>query len=193
MPLGIGFEQAAGAIDGDVLADAGDHVHQRAARWRVIEHIIGGDERNPVALGETGEIVKPPRILAAIEHLRGEIGAPGRGALQAGECIGEVFVEVCGRQRNQHLPFGGFDQVGEIEMAFTFRRAPASERDQLDQTPIGGAISRITEGAGHGAKIQSRADDKADAGLLGGVMGAHDAGEAVAVGNGESRIAQRMF
>ena len=80
----------------------------------------------------------------------------------------------------------GFDPY---EAVLTDLRA---KRDQLDQTPIGGAISRITEDAGSGAKIQSRADDKADAGLLGGVMGAHDAGKAVAVGNGEGRIAQRM-
>ena len=31
MPLGIGFEPAAGAVDGDMLADAGEHVLQRRA------------------------------------------------------------------------------------------------------------------------------------------------------------------
>ena len=47
MPLGIGFQEAAGRIDGQVLADAGDDVLQRPRFGGVIEHVVDGDERCP--------------------------------------------------------------------------------------------------------------------------------------------------
>ena len=46
VPLGIGLEPPAGLVDGQVLADAGDHVLQHAPAGLVVEHIVGGDQRH---------------------------------------------------------------------------------------------------------------------------------------------------
>src|SRR5581483_2328341 len=44
--LGVRLEAAAGGVDGDAFADAGEHVLQWAARGRVVEHLVGGDDRD---------------------------------------------------------------------------------------------------------------------------------------------------
>ncbi len=55
MALGVGFEPQAGLRDGRALADAGEHVLQRAAVGRVVEHVAGGDERRGAAVREAGK------------------------------------------------------------------------------------------------------------------------------------------
>ena len=48
MPLGVGFKQAAGIVDRDVLADAGQDILQGPPFGRVIEHVVDRDERDAV-------------------------------------------------------------------------------------------------------------------------------------------------
>ena len=45
MPFGVGGKQMTGLVDCRQVAGAGQHVLQRAAARRMIEHIVGGDER----------------------------------------------------------------------------------------------------------------------------------------------------
>ena len=44
--LGIGGKLAPGAVDGHFLADAGEHVGERAAVGMVIEHVVDRDQRH---------------------------------------------------------------------------------------------------------------------------------------------------
>ena len=46
MALGIGFEPLADGVDRGLLADAGQHVLQRAARGMVIQHLVGREQRH---------------------------------------------------------------------------------------------------------------------------------------------------
>ena len=73
VPLGIGFEAQARVVDRAFLADAGEHVLQRAAMRRVIEHATGGDEGNADARGEIGERGDAGAIVAAIRMPRREV------------------------------------------------------------------------------------------------------------------------
>ena len=82
MPLGIGCEQPAGRVDGDVLADAGDHVLQRPPFGRVIEHVVDRDQRNAGVCGDRREPRQPAAVVAAIEHAGGEPDAMRAGALR---------------------------------------------------------------------------------------------------------------
>ena len=52
VPLGVGFEPQARLVDRAFLADAGQHVLQRAAVRRVIEHIVGRDDRRAEPFAE---------------------------------------------------------------------------------------------------------------------------------------------
>jgi len=56
----------------------------------VIEHVIGGDERQPRALGQSREMMQPLRVVAAIEVLRGEMRAIGEIGGEAGEEVSEI-------------------------------------------------------------------------------------------------------
>ena len=78
MALGIGGEAKPGLGDRAVLADAGQHILQRPPLGDVVEHVVGRDERQPGLVGDRGEAGEAPRIVAAIEMLRGEIGAAGK-------------------------------------------------------------------------------------------------------------------
>ncbi len=83
--LGIDGEPAAGLVDRQVLADAGDHVLQCPPVGVVIEHVIDGDQRHagrPCGLGAAG---KPRAVIAAIEHGCREPHALGRRIVEHGE------------------------------------------------------------------------------------------------------------
>jgi dihydrofolate reductase len=61
---------------------------------------------------------------------------------------------------------------------------------QTKRSPIGGAVGRIGEDRHAVGEVDAVADDQAHADCLGGLMGADDAGEAVAVDDGERLDAQ---
>ena len=46
MALGIGGEQPAGAVDGRVLADAGEHIRKRPPLGMMIVHVVDRDQRH---------------------------------------------------------------------------------------------------------------------------------------------------
>ena len=92
MPLGIGLEAEAGLGDGAFLADAGEHVLKGAAVGGVIEHRVGGDERDaraPAAFGQSGDV---GAIVAPITMPRREIEGGPRA-----ECLldaAELFLAI---------------------------------------------------------------------------------------------------
>ena len=67
-------------------------------------------------------------------------------------------------------------------MAFALGRAAPAQRDEPGEPAIGGAIRGIDQQAAPAAEIEAAADDEAHARHLRRHMGAHHAGEAVAVG-----------
>ncbi len=96
--LGIRFETAAGIVEGEMRADAGDDVLQRAPLRRVIEHVAHRDERHIRRGRERGEAGEPAGVVAAIEHARAEPCRARRRFAQAGEHIGEIVVSGGGRR-----------------------------------------------------------------------------------------------
>jgi len=65
-----------------------------------------------------------------------------------------------------------------------------ADAQQAGQPGIGGAIGRIQQHGRAAGKIEAAADDQADAGFLGALVGADDAGKGVAVGDGDRLHAQ---
>ena len=88
MALGIGGEAAAGLVDRQVLADAGEHVLQLAPVGVMIEHVVDGDQRHAGLPRERARRGEPRAVVAAIEHGGGEPHPARCGVAQAGEDIG---------------------------------------------------------------------------------------------------------
>ena len=80
--LGIGAKFAPGAVDGGLLADAGQHVGERAAAGMVIMHVVDRDQRHVRCARHLFEPRQPGAVLAAIEHGRRQPHAAGRGVTQ---------------------------------------------------------------------------------------------------------------
>ena len=153
--------------------------------------VVDGNQRRGRALGQSGKMGKPTGIVAAIEMLAREIDisgkAPGEMFQQYGEplALGDAIL----RQHDQDQALAMRIEIGQIEMAFPLGRAPAGQRDQAAEPAIGGAIGGIGQQAAPAAEIEAAANNKPDANLLRRLMGAHHAGEAVAVGERHGREA----
>src|ERR1700680_3094458 len=76
---------------------------------------------------------------------------------------------------------GGWRQIS----AFLLNSTRSRKGRQTKRSPIGGAVGRIGEDRHAVGEVDAAADDQAHAGCLGGLMGADDAGEAVAVCDSE--------
>ena len=85
MALGVGQQAAPGGVQGGLLAQAGEHVEQRAPARQGVAHVVGGDERNAVPVRQ--------RRQGAVESLLGrvevalqiDVQAAGEEALQAAQ------------------------------------------------------------------------------------------------------------
>jgi hypothetical protein len=60
-------EQVSGRGDGGLVADRGHHVLQRAAFGRVVMHVVGGEQREPVRLRQRVEALDPRDVVAGVE------------------------------------------------------------------------------------------------------------------------------
>ena len=72
-----------------------------------------------------------------------------------------------------------------MQNALRLAAALLADRQQPAEPRIRRPVGRIDQHRHAVGEIQAAADDQADAGDLGGFMGAHDAGETVAVDDGE--------
>ena len=82
-------------------------------------------------------------------------------------------------------------EVVARQVAFALGGAPLAERQQPREPAIGRPVGREAQHARTIVEIEPRADDEADARRLGRHMGAHHAGQRVAVGDGERLEAER--
>src|SRR5437763_15993465 len=92
-------------------------------------------------------------------------------------------VTFCWRQYDEDCSHAVRQDIGVNEMAFAFWSAPLAEGQEPGQSAIGGAVFGESEEAGAVREIEAAADHEADPDGLRCVVGTHDAGEAVAIGD----------
>ena len=68
VPLGIGGEAAAGGLDGQAFANAGEDVVQRARLRPVIKGIVRGEERDACRRGQSLQFRQTPRVRSRAGH-----------------------------------------------------------------------------------------------------------------------------
>ncbi len=195
MAFGIGGEAKPGLGDGAMLADRGQHILQGPPLGRVVEYVAGREQLEAGFVGDPREAGQPPRVVAAIEMVRGEIGAAGeisRDPLRARAVRGKADpVARVGWQQDDHEPRAMGDDVRVIEVAFALWGTTLAEGQQRCQPAIGGAVLGKREEAHAVAQIEPHADDQANTGLFRRLVRTDDAGDAVAVGDGDRRETER--
>ncbi len=191
MALGVGGEAKAGVVDRAAGADAGQHILQRPPLGNVIEHVVGRDQRQPRRLGQSRQIGEAARIVAAIEVMGGKRAAAGKIRRDPrGKAAKFVPDRRLGRQQDDGLALAMRCHIGVIEPAFALGGAALAESEQPGQPAIGGAILGKGEEARAVAEIEPAADHETDPDLLCRLVRAHDAGEAVPVGDRDGAMAE---
>jgi hypothetical protein len=190
--LGVGRQAKAGRVDGAVLAHAGERVQERPARGHVHAHVVGRNQRGTAGRGAFGQMLEAPRIVAAVEHLAGQIAGAGKAPAEPGKRLLKRGIGVLGRQDDEHLAFAVVFQLRQGEATIALLGAALAECQQAAEAAVGGPVARIAQHLGTVLGHQARADQQLEARLLGSRVGAHHAGQGVAVGDAQRGQAQRL-
>ena len=148
------------------------------------EDIVGDDGRNACAHGHGRQVMEPQRIVRTPARRQGHIGAVPKSLSQPAKMQRADVRGLIGHEhRDQVLAIG--DDIGPLETALRLAAAFLAERKQPAEARIGRTAGWIDEDGHTVGEIEAAAHNQAHAGLLGGLMGADDAGEAVAVDDRE--------
>ena len=207
MPLGVGLGQPPRRLQRRFLADAGQHIGERAPLGRVHENVVGRDQRRADMPRQRRALRKRAAHVLAVSQARADPQAAGEGLAKAREkralpspLAGEGS-GVRGRRRRSRRrlhrddlqALAMLEQILEVQMALALGRAQIAFGQQPAQPPIGGAISGVGEHVGRAVdEAQPRAGDDAHRAAIGAVLArvnvrAHDAGERVAIGDADPR------
>ncbi len=111
----IGLKPPADGLDGGLLANAGEHILQRAARGVMIQHLVGGEQRH---MGRQREMMQPRQtapVVAAVQQARRQPHAIGAALPQPVQDFqGAGRLEAMRQRQNQKLPFGKFQEIIEL-------------------------------------------------------------------------------
>ena len=138
--------------------------------------------RDPRLGGEVGKLVQAKLVARPAAERQRHMRPVAEDRRHAPELRGARRVR---QVRDEHAD-QAFRVKGDVlpaEDAVGLAAAPLAERQQPAQPGIGRPVGRIDQERGAIGQIEPAADDQPDAGRLGRLMGADDAGEAVAVGD----------
>ena len=200
MAFGIGGKAAPGGGKRRAFGDAGQHIMKAPPIGGRVKRRVAGDQRHPI--GHRAQPRQPPPVTPAARHHRGEPGPARRGG---GEIAEPRHRAIGWRHHNEQLVLQMAEQVVEPQDAIALFGAAVAERQQPAQpapaVPIGGIGDDVGRAIGKG---QPRADNQLEAdigrapglaqfidGLAQRDMGAHDAGDGVAIGDADAGMAQR--
>ena len=109
---------------------------------------------------------------------------------EPGKLRRELLAPRLRRQRDQHLSLGMGKHVLPMQHASALGRAPLAEGEQPAEAAVGSAVAGIAEERGAVGEVEPRPCQQPYAGPLRRHMGAHRAGERVAVGDADGREAE---
>ena len=180
-----------GIVDGAAFADAGDHVVQDPPARVVVEHVVGGHRRHPRVLRRLGERVQAGGIARTAVQGEGEVGVPAESAFQVLQVFLQGGIRMVGQQHGDQA-FGMGGHVAPLQVAGALAGAALADAEQPAQARVGGAAGGVDQQRSAASEVEPAADDQAQLRLDGALVGARDAGEAVAVGDGERVVAEQL-
>jgi hypothetical protein len=156
----------------------------------VEQDVVGDDGRHAHLRGEIRQLVEPELVVGPAPQRERQIGpVPERVAQAAQPEPALVIGEVRHEDGDQSFAIG--DEIRPFEMTLGLAAALLAERQQPAQPRIGRTVGRVDQHRHAVCEIKPTADDQAYAGRLGRLMGANDAGERIAVDDGERLDAEQ--
>ena len=203
MALGIGLQPGGRRLDGGLLADAGQHVLQRAARGMMVQHLVGREQRH---LRREREAMQPRQtapVVAAIEQAGGEPHAIGALCFNRSSMFDAAAASKrCGSVSTRSWPSANSSRSSNLRWHSPFSILAASSAafapgEQPAQPAIGGAVARIDQDVRRAVdEDEARADQKfrlvPDFGIFQFGIGAHHAGQRVVVGDADGGKADSL-
>ena len=186
MALGIGGKPRARFGKRRLLGNAGQHIMQPPLVGRRIERRIDGEQRHLRCLGMPHQRCQPPPIRSATRHGGGKPAPPRRQRRHLGQ--------LARRHGDQQQIIGMIRQIIEAQDAIALFGAAVAQRQQPRQPPPAEPRCRIGDDIRSAiGKAQPRADNQPKAGmLLGRDMRPHHTRDAVAIGDADANVAERL-
>ena len=186
MAFGVREAVLAEIRDGALVTQGCQHVLQRPALGDVVVDVVRGHERHRP--GEPEHPLEPAFVVGPAMQLGDGVGAIAEELLVASErsaCIGVRFGQQRHEQDAREQAGGVVGDVVEREPALSLRRGPATDREQTGQPAIRGPVGRPDEQRRSVGRRDFGADERFQARRLGRGVDADDAGQRVAIGDGE--------
>jgi hypothetical protein len=198
VPVGVAFAAKAELVDGAAMTDTGQDVLQQASPGMVEEDVVGDDGRDTGLGREVGQIMQAQRVAGAAAQGQGEVGPIREDLAQFAQVGCGRFVGFIGNE-HAHQTLGPVGDIGPVDVAFRLAGAAFAHRQEPGQPRIGGAVRGIDEQACPIDEVEPAADDQPRVRGLRRFPGAHDAGDRVAIDDGQSldaadiRLAEQLF
>ena len=192
MAFRVGREAPAGGVDGAALADAGEQIVEPAPLGDVLVHVAGRDQRHALRLREGCESGQAADVVAPVAAGGGQVERCVQPLSVPRQPVGETGTGHFRRQGNEDLLPGRFHDILAHEPTLPLGCAPASAGDQAGQTAVALPGDGQAEQGRPVLEVEAGAGNEAQLRLAGGVVGAHDPRQGVAVGERQGAVAQRM-
>ncbi len=210
MPFGVGLQPIAGFVDGHAMAHAGQHVLQPAPFGDVVEGAVAGDHGRARPPAEFVQGVEPRLVVPAVERGDEKVEpvwpglAPGfeprleggvrfrRGRDQGDQPLAELD-RLFERQPALALadrleaPLASFPDGGRVAVDLGL-----ADGQQAAEAPVGSPVAGVDDQLGPVRELQPGAGQDVQRLLLALVPGAHDPGQAVAVGHAQGLQPQHL-
>ena len=171
-------------VDGPALTDAGQHIRQNVAAMGVIQHIAGGDGWDMRRPREFGLMMQADGVVRTSSYRQGQICAIAEIGLQALQ----GFRRRRRAENGDHAFTGGREIVPcQIAAALSAQPSRASEAGKGEHKRADLLDRRAPTGHRSG---RDGADDQADVGFPGALMGTDDAGQRASVSDAKGRKAE---
>ncbi len=154
----------------------------------VIVDVASGNQRQAGGAGEVFEVIETAGVVGAAMEFGDGVNAVGEQVLDLVELV--AFGAELGEQGARQQAAGVLGDVVKGEAAFAFGGLAAADGEETAKIAVAGAVDRPEQdGAGIG-EGDFGAYDQFETGFLGGDVGTHDAGQAVAIGDGEAGVTE---
>ncbi|MNL25794.1 hypothetical protein D3C87_1472880 [compost metagenome] len=159
--FGVDHEAASGGLDRDAFADTGHDILQVALFGRMIEDVIGRDQRRPGRGRQSLQPGQSATVVATSVHRRRQPDRAGRRLYNARQHRGEPR-QLLRRHDDEQQAFGISQQVGQADFALSLDRSAIAEGKQAGQPSPTRAGLWIGEDVGRAViENQPRAEDQA--------------------------------